>query len=198
MKLLAFVDTHGSLAAIDKIKQKASKNKVDILVCAGDVSIFEQNLEKILKKLDSLNKPVLIIPGNHESEARLKLLCSKFRNIVYMHKGMLRLKDTVFIGYAGDGFSMTDPGFRKWGDKVRKALKKKDRVVLITHAPPHKTRLDKLMGSYCGNKDIRKFIEMVDIVLAVSGHIHENAGMEDVIKGTKVVNPGPFGKVFEI
>lgn len=198
MKILAFVDTHGSSSAINKIKSKAKKENVDLLICAGDLTIFEQNLEKILKKLDSLNKPVLMIPGNHESEGRLKKFCAKFKNIIYIHKGMLRLKKNVFIGYAGDGFSMNDPEFRKWGDKVRKELKKKDNVILITHAPPHKTKLDNMMGEYCGNKDIRKFIEKVDLVLAISGHLHENAGKEDIIKGTKVVNPGPYGMVFEL
>lgn len=196
MKILAFVDTHGSEKAITKIKQKAKK--ADILVCAGDVSVFEQNLEKILKKLDTIGKPVLIIPGNHESEARLKAMCAKFKNMVYMHKGMLRLKDAVFIGFAGNGFSEKDPEFKEWGRKVERDLKKKDKVILITHAPPHNTKLDNIMGESCGNKDIRRFIEKIDIVLAVSGHLHENAGKEDMIKGTKVVNPGPFGMVFDI
>ncbi|PIN85874.1 hypothetical protein COV19_07760 [Candidatus Woesearchaeota archaeon CG10_big_fil_rev_8_21_14_0_10_44_13] len=198
MKILAFVDTHGSSDAIRKVKEKAKKNDVDLLICAGDVSVFEQNLEKILKDLDSLNKPVLIIPGNHESEARLKLLCSKFKNMVYIHKGMLRLKGYVFIGFAGNGFSTTDTEFRAWSNKVRGELKKKDNVILITHAPPHRTKLDRIMGNYCGNKDIRQFIEKVDILLAISGHLHENAGKEDMIKKTRVVNPGPYGMVIEI
>lgn len=197
MKILAFVDTHGSTDALKKITQKA-KQDVDILICAGDVSIFEQDLEKIIKKLDKIGKPVLIIPGNHESEKSLKKACQKTNNLVYMHKGMLRLKEYVFIGFAGDGFSLKDPEFERWGKNIQNQLKKKDKVVLITHAPPHKTKLDRIMDSYTGSKSIRKFIEKVDIILAIAGHIHENAGAEDIIKGTKVVNPGPYGKVFEV
>jgi len=100
--------------------------------------------------------------------------------------------------FAGNGFSSTDPEFRKWGNRVKKDLKKKDKVILITHAPPHNTNLDRIMGDPTGNKDIRKFIEKVDLVLAIAGHIHENEGAEDVIKGTKVVNPGPIGMIFEV
>ncbi|HLC98942.1 MAG TPA: metallophosphoesterase [Candidatus Nanoarchaeia archaeon] len=196
MKILAFVDTHGNNRALKSVTEKAGS--ADILICAGDVSVFEQDLDKIMKKLDRIGKPVLIIPGNHESEKSLKSLCKKTKNIVYMHKGMLRLKDITFIGFAGDGFSLTDPEFERWGNKIQPHLKKKDKVVLITHAPPHKTKLDVIMGSHTGSKSIRKFIEKVDLVLAIAGHIHENAGAEDMIKGTKVVNPGPYGKVYEV
>ncbi|MFO8015933.1 MAG: metallophosphoesterase [Candidatus Woesearchaeota archaeon] len=198
MKALAFVDTHGSSKALKAVADKAKKKNVDILICAGDLTIFEQDLDKIIKKLDKLGKPVLIIPGNHESEESLSKAIKKSKNIVYIHRGMLKLKGYTFIGFAGDGFSLDDPEFEKWGKKVKKELKKKEKVVLITHAPPHKTRLDLIMDSHCGNKAVRKFIEKVDMVLAVSGHIHETAGVEDTIKGRKVVNPGPYGKVFEI
>lgn len=198
MKILAFVDSHGSSDALKKVREKAKKENADILICAGDVSVFEQHLERILKDLDSLGKPVLIIPGNHESEARLKLLCSRFKNIVYLHKGMLRIRDYVFIGFAGNGFSETDSEFRKWSAKVKDELRKKDNVILVTHAPPHRTSIDKIMGSHCGNKDIRQFIEKVDVLLAISGHLHENAGKEDRIRKTRVINPGPYGMVVDV
>jgi Icc-related predicted phosphoesterase len=32
----------------------------------------------------------------------------------------------------------------------------------------------------------------------VAGHLHENEGKEDHIGQTRVVNPGPFGKVMTI
>ena len=198
MKILAFVDTHGSSLAIKKIQEKAKKKDVELLICAGDISVFEQDIERIIKKLDSIGKPLLILPGNHESEKHLRELAARTKNIVYIHKGMLKIKGYTFIGFSGNGFSQKDAEFEVWARKVERELKKSDKVVLITHAPPHKTRLDNIAGSHCGSRSIRRFIEKVDILLAVSGHIHENAGAEDVIKNTKVVNPGPFGKVFEI
>jgi Icc-related predicted phosphoesterase len=198
MKILAFVDSHGSVEAMKKIIEKAKKKDVELLICAGDVSVFEQDIERIIKKLDSIGKPILILPGNHESEQNLKELSARTKNIVYIHKGMLKIKGYTFIGFSGNGFSQTDTEFEGWSKKIEKVLKKSDKVVLITHAPPHKTKLDIVAGSHCGNKSIRKFIEKVDILLAISGHIHDCEGAEDMIKGTKVVNPGPFGKVFEI
>ena len=84
MKILAFVDIHGSLKAIKKIKQKAKK--ADLLVCAGDLTIFEQGLGYFLKKLDKLKKPVLIIPGNHESDKDLRKASYLFKNIFFLHE----------------------------------------------------------------------------------------------------------------
>ncbi|MCX6707728.1 MAG: metallophosphoesterase [Candidatus Woesearchaeota archaeon] len=198
MKILAFVDTHGSVEAMKKIMEKGKKKDIDILICAGDISVFEQDIDKIMKKLDSIGKPILMLPGNHESEKNMKELADKTKNVVYIHKGMLKIKGYTFIGFSGNGFSPNDAEFDAWSKKVERELKKSDKVVLITHAPPHKTKLDSIAGSHCGSRSIRKFIEKIDILLAVSGHIHENAGAEDVIKNTRVVNPGPFGKVFEI
>ncbi|MBS3097214.1 hypothetical protein J4209_00295 [Candidatus Woesearchaeota archaeon] len=42
---------------------------------------------------------------------------------------------------------------------------------------------------------IKTFILKVKPDLAISGHLHENAGKEDKIGKTKIVNPGPFGKI---
>lgn len=198
MKILAFGDTHGSMKALDSIVSTAKKEKADIVLCTGDVSVFEQDLSKIMKKLDTIGKPVMIVPGNHESERSLKEISRKSKNIVYLNKGMLKFRNYAFMGFSGDGFSMNDPEFARWGKMVKNDLKKNDIVILITHAPPYKTKLDNIMGSHCGNKDIRKFIESGKIAYAISGHIHETAGREDSIKGTKVLNPGPKGKIIEI
>ncbi len=81
----------------------------------------------------------------------------------------------------------------------KKKMEKFEKVVLLTHAPPYNTRLDKIIEESCGNKSIRKFIKKhKKIVLAVSGHLHENAGREDHVGSTRVVNPGPFGRVMSI
>ena len=66
MKLLAFTDIHGSLTALKRIEQKIKSEKPDLLVCAGDISIFEHGIVGILKKLNKLNKKIIIVHGNHE------------------------------------------------------------------------------------------------------------------------------------
>ncbi|MCX8147103.1 MAG: metallophosphoesterase [Candidatus Woesearchaeota archaeon] len=198
MKILAFVDSHGNMNVLKEVGQKAKKSDVDMVICAGDVSTFEQDIAKIIKGLDEIGVPVLIIPGNHESEKTLKEIASKSKNIVYLNKGMLRIKDYVFVGFSANGFAERDPEFDRWVKKVKKEFRKEDKIILVTHAPPYNTKLDNIMGSHCGNKDVRKFIETTNISLGISGHIHETAGREDSIKGRKIVNPGPKGMVIEV
>lgn len=196
MKILAFVDTHGSRKALNMLVKKSKK--ADILVCAGDITIFSQDLEEILAELNKIGKPVLIIPGNHELEEDLMEAASKYKNIYFLHKTKFEIDDYLFLGYEGSGFALNDLGFRKIAKKFKKFMKKGKKVILVTHAPPYGTKLDALMGPYCGNKTIRSFIEKHDIKLTISGHIHENAGKQDKIKNTIVINPGPHGKLINI
>ena len=196
MKILAFVDLHGSQSALDKIEKKAKK--ADIIICAGDISIFENNLEDLLNHLNKLKKPVLIIPGNHEDENDLKDICNLFDNIECIHKTTFTKDSYIFIGYGGGGFSMADKDFEKFSKKLKKNLKKYEKIILVTHAPPYKTKLDNISKEPCGNKSIKNFILKAKPDLAISGHLHENAGKEDKIGKTFLINPGPKGKILTI
>src|SRR3990167_6975870 len=128
MKLLIFTDIHGSTLALKRIEQKVKAQNPDLLVCAGDISIFEHGIIGIARRLNKLNK----------------------------------------------------------------------KIIIVTHAPPYKTKLDKLVEGHCGNKSIRHFVERNKIDLLICGHLHENFGKEDKIKRTKCINPGPFGKIVRV
>ena len=64
MKILAFTDLHAYLPSLNKLIAKAKKEKPDLMICAGDFTLFGQGLE-MFKRLD-LKIPLLVIPGNHE------------------------------------------------------------------------------------------------------------------------------------
>lgn len=198
MKLLAFTDTHHDAKAYQKIKAKIKKHKPDLLVCCGDISIFEHNIEKAMHKLASLNLPMLIIHGNHESEQRLKKLCTFYQNITFLHEKTKEIGDITFIGYGGGGFARTEEEFEKFVQKIEKNLRTKN-LVLLTHGPPHKTKLDNIYGDYVGCKSYTKFIKKnKNTILAISGHIHDTAGKQDKIGKTLLINPGPYGRVIEL
>ncbi|MFH1849096.1 MAG: metallophosphoesterase [archaeon] len=196
MKILAFVDTHGNKSAINRIQKKAKS--ADIVISAGDLSVFGRDLEIIVYTLNRIGKPVLIVPGNHETKSELKAVCSLFPNTVYLHKTSFRKDGCLFLGYGGGGFSLRDREFERHAPEFRKLVKKGEKVILVTHAPPHGTKVDLIMDEHCGNKSFRKFIERVDISLVVCGHLHENADKDDRIGKTVVVNPGPFGRIIEL
>ncbi len=62
MKILAFSDTHLNKKAINNLIDNSKK--VDILICAGDISWFGVSLEKILQMLDSKIKKLLYKTNN--------------------------------------------------------------------------------------------------------------------------------------
>ena len=201
MKILAFTDTHGSLSALRRIEQKVKTQKPDLLVCAGDISIFEHGIMGILRRLNKLNKKIVIVHGNHEDDSTFVKLSKSFKNIIFVHKKHYVEANLLFLGYGGGGFAVVDREFEKIAKtKFKKIIKdnKWKKIILVTHAPPYKTRLDKLIQGHCGSKSIRHFIEKNNVDLLICGHLHENFGKEDKIKKTKAINPGPFGKIVEI
>mgnify|MGYP005638800505 CR=1 FL=1 len=198
MKILAFVDMHGSLSALKDIKKK-SKN-ADILVCAGDFTIFEQGIEHVMGELNKLKKDVLIVHGNHEDDDLVRELCLIHDNLYFLHNNHFIKDDVLFLGWGGGGFSDLDKSFEKREKRFKELMKKhkEKAVVLVTHAPPHGTKIDKIGREHCGNKSIAKFIKKYKVDLSFSGHLHEDSGKMDKIGQSTVMNPGPHGKVVNL
>jgi len=196
MKILAFVDSHNRNNNNNKLIKKA-KN-ADILVCAGDLTWFGKYLDKTLKTFAKTDKIVLMIHGNHEDPKQLEKLCKKYKNIRFLHKKSFRMGNKVFFAYGGDGFAHQDKRFEAGVKQFKKTLKKGDEVILITHGPPYKTKLDKLHGDYVGNKSYNKAIKILKPVLYICGHIEENENKKQVIGKTLVINPAGEGKILKV
>lgn len=196
MNLLFFTDLHGNMKVLDRLKNKAKE--ADGIVCSGDITVFENDFEKIMTNLSKMDKQVLIIHGNHENEDRMRELCEKHDNIKFLHKGVYHTGDYVFMGYGGDGFSTNDPEFERVAEFFKQESKDKKRIVFFTHGPAYGTEIDKINGEHRGNKSYRKFIDDVQPHLVISGHLHENSGKTDKIGRSFIVNPGPNGAFIEL
>lgn len=200
MKILTFVDLHASFKAFKKLKEKIKKQKPELIVCAGDLSIFEQGLSYLLKEFNKFKIPFLIVHGNHETPSSTRKLSSKLKNIIFIHNKNYILDDCLFLGYGGSGFFKIDPDFKRLEKKFKSTISKnKDKkIILVTHAPPYRTKTDKIDGRHFGNKTIRQFLKRNRVDLLVCGHFHETAGKEDKVGRVKVINPGPYGKMIRI
>jgi len=196
MKILAFADTHGKLKAMERIMEKGKD--VDLLVCAGDISNFGHNLEKLIVKFKKLNKTMLIIHGNHETKEQLMELAKKYSWLLFIHKGSYQLGNYHFFGYGGDGFAREDPEYEKLIKKFKKTLKKNSKVVLITHGPPYGTRCDLMPQGHVGCKTYTKVDKELKPILHICGHLHETDSRRDKIGNTLVINPGAAGKIIRI
>jgi len=195
MKILAFVDVHEDMKALNKIIDKSKD--VKLLVCAGDLTVFEQNMDLMLSMLNNTGKPVLMIPGNHETSTNLRKACSLFKNIIYLHKRSYEVANYLFLGHGGGGFSTHNPQFEKIAKVFSKKITKEKITILVSHEPPYGTKLDFING-HCGSKSLRKFIDKNPLKLVICGHLHENKNKIDKINGALIINPGPYGKIIKI
>ncbi|MFH0869499.1 MAG: metallophosphoesterase [archaeon] len=195
MIVLTFGDTHGEERALRKAGKKAGR--ADIILCNGDVTIFEHNLKRILKTIAGFGKPTLIVPGNHESETALRGECSKYSNMIYLHKDFYEKDGVVFCGYGGGGFSTVDREFERFTKKIM-ARSKGKKLVLLLHGPAYGNITDLMPIGHVGNKSYAEFIRQAKPVLVVSGHIHETNDTYEKVGKTLVINPGPEGELIKI
>ncbi len=197
MKILCFTDLHGDFKILKKLVKRAKEEDIDLVAVAGDFTQFEDNMRPILKKLNEIGKDILIVPGNHENDETVTAAIVDLKHCKNIHKRALRIRNFIFLGYGEGGFALEDPEFRKvsreWYGEHQK-----EKLILITHAPPFGTTTDRIDKKHVGNKDIRSFIERIKPKLVICGHLHETAGKQDKIKETIVINPGWDGMVIEL
>ncbi len=198
MKFLVFTDVHEDKQAIKTLLKRAKEDDIDFIICSGDLSTFGRGLRYVLKKFNAIGKKFYVLPGNHEEGENFDAIVSEYENCINFHKKAINLGKYIMLGYGGDGFSIHDPEFRKiargWYGKYNGK-----KILLVTHGPPADTKLDALTEDrHVGNMDYRKFIERIKPKLALSGHLHETFDAVDKIGRTKLLNPGPSGRVIEL
>ncbi len=199
MKFLVFSDTHDDFDILKKLVKRSKEKDIECVLVAGDFTDFERNMRKVFKALQTIGKPVYVIPGNHEEGDIYKEVIKEYPNCINVDRSAIDLNSHVLLSYGGDGFAMEDPEFRaiarEWYGKY-----KDKKVVLMLHGPPFATKLDYLdhLKRHVGNKDYRKFIERMQPRLVICGHLHETAGLTDEIGTSKIVSPQWEGAVIEL
>ncbi|MDP1695064.1 MAG: metallophosphoesterase family protein [Candidatus Woesearchaeota archaeon] len=200
MKILAFTDVH---RADPKIIKKAllgivkKAQQADIMICCGDISLFGKGFKPALNILMKADKPLLIIHGNHEEEREVSHL--QLKNVIPFHRKPHRIGNYLFLGHGGGGFSIVDRKLEQRIAQFKEKIQPGDKVILVTHGPPHNTELDylPLYGSV-GCRSITKAIKELKPQLYLCGHIHENFTVHQKLGQTLMLNPGPLGTLIEI
>lgn len=202
MKILVFSDLHGDLHKIKLLVEKAKNEKADVLLCAGDLTFFGSSLEELVKKFN-LGIPLVIIPGNHEFPEDIKKIAKKHDFVKNIHSDSFMLDSCNFIGMGGSKITPFSTPFeiddRTIGKKLSKFRKRKaEKMILVTHEPPLNTALDYVGGLHLGSSAIRNFIEKMQPDFCICGHFHENAGKEEKVGKTVVMNPNSKGHMIEV
>ncbi len=203
MKLLAASDIHGDINAVEKLAKRAKDEKVDLVILAGDLSIFGDGLEGLLKPFKDAKKKVALIPGNHDSEADIFLLKQRYPDMLYdMHSYAFRIGD---VGFFGCGLANIGPNelseyeIKKRIENSFRYINDSKKKVMVVHVPPYRTKLDKIgKNTSVGSTSVREMIEKLKPDKCICGHIHETFGLEDRLGNTDIINAGPKGKIITV
>jgi uncharacterized protein len=199
IKILAIGDIHGNTGLVKRLAEKAKKEKVDLIILAGDLTFAEESTKNIIGPFTKAKKQVLIIPGNHESPATIDFLSKMYPNAKNIHGYSFKKKDLGIFGAGtvdwGMGSIKNSEIFKllKKGDNEIKGLKKK---IMVTHMHPRGSKAE--FSGFRGSTAVKKAIKEFKPDIAICSHIHEASGMEEKMGKTKVINVSKKAKIFEI
>ncbi len=203
MKILAASDIHGDLQAAESLAKKAKKEDADLIILAGDLSVFGSGLEGLLKPFKDVDKKVAIIPGNHDSEADIFMLKKRYSDIIYdLHNYSFKLGDIGFFGCGLANIGPNELSEEEIKEKIMSSynyVKGAKKKVMVVHVPPYNTKLDKIgKNMKIGSTAVREMVEKIKPDTCICGHVHETFSLEDKLGNTKIINAGPKGKIIEI
>ncbi len=198
MRLLAFSDLHRDRDAARSLVERSAE--ADVLIGAGDFAVMRHGIDDVIKILRRVDKPVVLVPGNGESDAELREACAGWGSAHVLHGEVVTLEGVPFYGIGG-GIPVTP--FGEWSfdltddeAEVMLAGCPMDGV-LVSHSPPH-GHVDEAGGRHLGSHSVLETIERVSPRLVVCGHIHGCWGQRSAIGPTLVVNVGPEGQFLEL
>jgi hypothetical protein len=194
--MLLVSDVHGEAATLRRIVEAEA---ADALLCAGDLGDAKRDddyagsLAAVRSVLERSDLPVGAVPGNTDLEREcVDALRARGLNL---HDEVRSFGRVVAAGYGGATARARSP-FDPSGAQIRDAMLAlaarmagRPRVAVV-HQPPVDTRLDVVDGGvHVGDPAVRELFERAAFDLAVTGHIHESRG-RDEIGDTLLVNPG--------
>ena len=195
--VLIFSDIHNDARALEKLMNVDA----DAYICAGDLVSWARGLEKMAPLLAPKAERVYVLPGNHESERDVAEFCAR-HGFINLHGAKVELGG---VRFAGLGYSTPTPFDTpgEWSEKEM-ALRLEPFAewkpqVLVCHAPPHDTALDRIkIGLHGGSRAVREFIEKHQPAHFFCGHIHEAEGVVIQMGATQAMNVGKRGYLLEI
>ena len=197
MKLLAFSDLHCDLAQAARLAEASAG--ADAVLAVGDIASVHSGLEETLGPLRGIEVPIVLVPGNNETDDALRAACEEWDGATVLHGETAEVAGVTIFGLGG-GIPITpwDWSFDLSEEAAARLLEAlPDGAVLAVHSPPL-GHVDESRGRRLGSRAVLEAIEAKRPPLALCGHIHESWGEEARIGSTRVVNLGPSGSFFEL
>lgn len=185
MRILACADIHGSQHRLNLFLDQITAHKPDLAVICGDLTQYGP-AETATNILDQIPLQTLAVPGNIDTPDVTDGINHSHATNIDHRRVIINAIPFIGIGgrptpHLGKTPIETDAGTKPLQDLITST------TILVTHVPPYKT-VDRMnLGPHGGNKDLRRLIESFQPRLVLSGHIHEDPGI-DTIGQTTIVN----------
>jgi Icc-related predicted phosphoesterase len=197
MKLLVFSDIHNDWKALDRLLAI----EADYYIAAGDQVSWGKGLDRAGEILARRKDQMYVLPGNHESAEMIAAMCASHGLHDFHQRHIAIGKWHV----AGLGYSSPTP-FQTPGEYSEPQIAERlapfgvlTPLVLICHAPPYDTALDRIHpGLHGGSRSVREFIEQHQPAYFFCGHIHEAEGVVIHMGRTRAMNVGKAGYLLEL
>ena len=196
MRLLCLSDIHGEAEGLEKLLE--GPETPDLVIVAGDITHLGGRAEAlaVLAPIVSSGVRLAAVGGNMDREGARGYLDEIG---VDLHARGIVINGVGFMGLGG---GTPSPFGTPWeiGDvEAERCLAAglaqiagASFKVLVSHAPPRGTELDRGFGrKHVGSDPVKKFLLGGSIGFCICGHIHESAGV-DRVGTTDCLNVGPF------
>lgn len=191
MQWIVLADVHGSVSHLPLLAPELSR--AEGVFIAGDITNFggPDEVSRVIDSIAAVNDNILAVAGNCDPAGVSQFLVER-RMLLH---GQAQIHGALCcVGVSG--VASHEQGEEGFARVLQQAVQSRPNtpcsLVVVSHQPAYGTAVDRLRGSdYCGSTAIRRFIETQEPLLAISGHIHEAAGV-DTLGKTTLVNPGPF------
>jgi Icc-related predicted phosphoesterase len=191
--ILAFSDLHRDERSARSLVERA--RRVDVVAGVGDFASMHHGLDGMIAVLSAIDRPVLLVPGNNETDDELRAACAGWPAARVLHGEAAEIDGVTFFGLGGGvpvtpwdwSFDLTE----REAERMLSALS--PGTVLLVHSPP-KGHVDRGLGSAA----VLRAIQRQRPRLVLCGHVHECWGQESRVGDVPVRNLGPGGAVIDL
>jgi len=183
-------DYHGQAGRLASVIEALADQDFVAVLMTGDFrcGAWDDSTRIALEMVAKLGVPILFVPGNHDEPG-------------IVHPGNVDGRGAEIGGMRIAGVGGAGPhrfGFPyEWSEDDIRARHLPDWDILIAHAPPFGTTLDRLRGcgEHAGSVAIRERAEAHGPGLLLCGHIHECVGV-DLVGSCTCYNVGALGEPY--
>jgi len=193
VKLLAFSDVHADLLQARLLAERSAT--ADVVVGVGDFASVHEGLAETIDALRAIQRPVVLVPGNNETDDALREACRGWDSAHVLHGQGAEIGGVPFYGL-GAGVPVTpwDWSFDLTEEEAEDKLAACPKgCVLAVHSPPRGHVDTSGAGEHLGSVAVLDAVVAKEPRVALCGHIHESWGERSEIGPTEVVNLGPAG-----